>query len=530
MKTRAHDADAARYYDQGFWRHEDLWEDVEARVAAHPDKPALRCGDAAIGYGELRTAAIALSQRLATAGIERGDVVILCGRHSIEGVVALFACFHRGVTLAPLPPMFSAHQLRTVAQQTAAKAAVGFGADGPRALVRGIADAVETVIEIADGDLMALAATEVGDVAREPTDPDALSLLMHSSGTTAAPKGIAHSTNTVRAGAEGVLARWELTGDDTLLVVAEFGFVGGLVFGYLPALLAGATAVLLPKWDPAEALRLIEEQRCAFVLLMPTHAQDVLFCEERSHRDLSSLRVLVAPGLSAERRVQMRDAFGVPPLGDYGLSEVPGNSSHPRDAPWDKILTTDGPPFDGNEVRILDEDDRPVPAGEPGQIVLTGPSRFLGFFRNDELTAASLTDWGGYRTGDVGTLDADGYLTFLGRSKDIIRRGGVTIVPAEIEPVILRHEAVREVALVGVEDERLGERSCAALLLQPGAEPPTLEQLQDFLEGEGVAKYCWPEYIEVFEEFPRTSSLKAVKRDIVGEVEERLGIRERARA
>ncbi len=525
MRTRAHDADAARYYEQRYWRSEDLWEDLEARVAEQPDKLALRCGDQSISYAGFRRAAVALSARLAAEGVGRGDVVILCGRHSIEGVVALYACFHRGVTLAPLPPMFNAHQLRTVAEQTSAVAAISFGGDGPRDLVRGIADAVPALVDVADGDLDALAATDA-DAGRTRTDPDALSLLMHSSGTTAAPKGIAHSTNTVRAGAEGVLARWELTGEDTLLVVAEFGFVGGLVFGYLPALLAGSTAVLLPKWDPAEALRLIEQHRCAFVLLMPTHAQDVLFCEERSRRDLSSLRVLVAPGLSAERREQMRHAFGVPPLGDYGLSEVPGNASHPRDAPWEKVLATEGPPFDGNELRILGEDGEPVPTGEPGQIVLTGPSRFLGFFRNEALTAESLTDWGGYRTGDVGTVDADGYLTFLGRSKDIIRRGGVTIVPAEIEPVILRHPAVREVALVGVADERLGERGCAALLLQPGFAAPSLAELQAFLEQAGVAKYCWPEYIEVFDEFPRTSSLKAVKREIVTEVAARMGVGE----
>jgi non-ribosomal peptide synthetase component E (peptide arylation enzyme) len=150
--------------------------------------------------------------------------------------------------------------------------------------------------------------------------------------------------------------------------------------------------------------------------------------------------------------------------------------------------------------------------------VINGPSRLLGFLGNDELTRSSLTDWGGYRTGDIGTLDDDGYFTFVGRDKDIIRRGGLTIVPTEVELVLLRHPAIREVALVGIDDERLGERACAAVILQPGAPDPTLHELQEFLGREGIAKYTWPEALELFDDFPRTPSLKAVKRGIRAEV------------
>ena len=133
---------------------------------------------------------------------------------------------------------------------------------------------------------------------------------------------------------------------------------------------------------------------------------------------------------------------------------------------------------------------------------MNGPSRFLGFLGNDELTEASLTDWGGYRTGDLGALDADGHLLFIGRSKDIIRRGGVTIVPAEVEPVIMRHPDVHEVAIVPLPDERMGERACAAIIPVAGHEVPTLEELQEFLAAEGVAKYTWPERVEAVRGLP----------------------------
>ena len=135
-------------------------------------------------------------------------------------------------------------------------------------------------------------------------------------------------------------------------------------------------------------------------------------------------------------------------------------------------------------------------------MIVNGPSRFLGFLNNDDLTRESLTDWGGYRTGDLGMLDEDGHFIYVGRSKDIIRRGGVTIVPAEVEPVILRHPAVHEVAIVPLPDDRLGERACAAIIARDGHAAPTLTELQEFLDAEGVAKYTWPESVEVFERVP----------------------------
>jgi acyl-CoA synthetase (AMP-forming)/AMP-acid ligase II len=515
MSTLRFQPEADRYYAEGHWRAGDLWTDFAARAHAQPDKVALVLDDRRVTYDELRRAAVALSARL--GAVQPGEVVLLLGRHSIEAAVAVLGCLHRGVVLAPLPPMFNVNQLSALAGQTRARAIVGFGGEKEIAKCEAAAPLVEQLVTLTPATVDELIAEDAADE-RSERRADDIAMVMHSSGTTSTPKGIVHSSNTLRYATEGVCRRWGIDGDDRCLVATEFGFVGGMVFGYLPVLLNGGTGVLMSRWEPEQALRLIEEHRCTYVLLMPTHAADTLVAAQATTRDLSSMRVLAAPGLTPERRLAMQEAFGIPPLADYGLSEVPGHAAHGLQEPQAKMLTTEGRPYEGTEIRILDAGGAPLPAGEVGDVVVNGPSRFLFFLGNDELTRETLTGWGGYRTGDLGYLDDDGHLVYVGRSKDIIRRGGVTIVPAELESVLMRHPAVHEAAVVPLPDERLGERACAALILNAGERAPTLADIQEFLEREGIAKYMWPESVEVFDEFPRTPSLKPVKREVVRQI------------
>lgn len=520
MSTLTFQPEADRYYAEGYWRDGDLWSDFARRAADSPDKTALILDDRSFSFDQLRRAAAGVSAQLANGGVQPADVVILLGRHSIEAAVAMLGCMHRGVVIAPLPPMFNESQLSALIAQTRATALLTFGGEKELAKCRQVADQVPFFLPI-EPELVDRLATEEHQNEHVPRHADDLAMVLHSSGTTSVPKGIAHSSNTLRYATEGICKRWELTGEDIYLVVCEFGFVGGLVFGYFPPLFNGATGVLVNRWRAEDALRLIDEHRCTYVLSMPTHSADLILAKSESRRELPSMRVLAAPGLTRERRIAMREAFGVPPLGDYGLSEVPGHAAHGLHEHDEKIFLTEGRPYDGTEIRIVDEHERPVPATTVGSVIVNGPSRFLGFLGNDDLTRESLTDWGGYRTGDLGYLDEDGQFVYVGRSKDIIRRGGVTIVPAEVEPVILRHPHVHEVAIVPIPDERLGERACAAIIPAEGKSAPTLEEIQRFLDAEGVAKYTWPESVEIFREFPRTPSLKVVKRDVVRQILDR---------
>src|SRR3954451_17133789 len=201
--------EAARYYAQGYWQDGDLWSDFDARSREHTNRVALRLEDRVVRYAELRRAAVAVSHRLADAGVAPGDVVILLGRHSIEAAVAMLGCLHRGAVLAPLPPMFNVTQLATLARQTRAKALVGFGGGKEIAKCEQAASLVERLLILRPESLDELIGEDALDE-RSERRADEIAVVMHSSGTTAAPKGIAHSSNTLRYATEGICRRWGL--------------------------------------------------------------------------------------------------------------------------------------------------------------------------------------------------------------------------------------------------------------------------------------------------------------------------------
>jgi acyl-coenzyme A synthetase/AMP-(fatty) acid ligase len=506
---------AARYRAEGHWRDDSLWSDFQASVASFSTKRAIACGGRTMTFDELDRAAAGLAGELAARSVKQGDVVAIFGRNSLEAAVSMLACIRIGAVMAPMPLMFGAQQLGALLDQCTATALICIG---DRQLEKGVeahsADCAWALVPCDQERIEKFLTEPPSTFPPTPLDPDAPSLLLHSSGTTSTPKAIVHSSNTMRYAGEQVRERWQLTSEDVYLVVCEFGFVGSLLFGYVPAMLSGALMVMPERWNPADALRLVEEYRVTFLLTMPTHTADILSETQAEDYDTSSIRVLAAFALTPIRRREVEERFGTPPISDYGLSEVPGNCTHGLGEPTDKTMKTEGWPYQGTEVRIVDQDGNQLGPETEGSIEVDGPSRFLYFMGNPELTESLIAPWGGYRTGDRGYLDADEHLVFLGRSKDTIERGGVQILPAEVEPVLLEHSSLREVSVIPYPDERLGERVCAALILVDDAKAPTVEELQSFLEEKGVAKYIWPEMVEVFEDFPRTSSLKPIKKEI----------------
>jgi non-ribosomal peptide synthetase component E (peptide arylation enzyme) len=193
------------------------------------------------------------------------------------------------------------------------------------------------------------------------------------------------------------------------------------------------------------------------------------------------------------------------------------------DQDWDRLRTTEGQCLPGTEVLICDDDDQPLPAGTPGHILVRGPNRFLGYYGAQQLTRESISSAGYFRTGDIGSVDADGYMTFVSRSKDIIRRGGVTITPSDVETVLRTHPRIADVAVIALPDPRFGERPCACVITRD-SQDLSLPEITQFLESVEFARYQWPEVVQRCDSFPRTPSLKVKKNELRDLIIQRLGI------
>jgi acyl-CoA synthetase (AMP-forming)/AMP-acid ligase II len=520
-----------QYYAAGHWREETLWESFVEVASARPDDVAFVDGERTLRFEQLRAEAERLGRAFIARGLGAGDVVAVHGRHCLESTITIAACAYASLVPALLPHMFATEQIRAILDNSGAKALVTLGE--PAEIERALAactgrSLLAVVVPDSGGDhgpdrhpwSAFIALGNGSSTGPSPRSADDLALLIFSSGTTGEPKGVMHSDNTIRFSAEAY-SRFQTIGpSDVNLVVTAFGFVGSSVLGTYLTYLVGCCTVLQRSWNAGEALALVAKHRVTHLLLMPTHAIDVLESPLLDATDCSSLRRGVLAGINEAHRLDARRRFCARPYPMYGMSESPAHVTGSTDDAIDDLRTTEGRPMPGTDLLICDDDDRPVAIGAQGNILVRGPNRFLGYYRNEALNRASLTSDGFFRTGDVGVLDDKGMLTFVSRSKDIIRRGGVTITPADIEAALRPHPRLADVSVVPVPDPRLGERACACVITRDGADV-SLAELTQFLESRAFPRYQWPEFVERFDEFPRTPSLKVQKPELRRRVLER---------
>ena len=511
---------AKQYYAAGYWRSEDLWTSFCRVAARDPRAVALQEGRHEVTFGELLARAEIFGTAALASGCRQGDVLIVHGRHCIEAVTAILGCAFGDLVVAILPSMFSVRQIGEIIQSTQARALITLGEEAEigRAASAARSHGLAIVVtpdshQDAAGELHWSEFVARGSplrTQRSGASPDTPSLLTFSSGTTGAPKGVIHSTNTLRYTVEAYCALQSIGAADTSLVICAFGFVGSSILGVYLTFLAGCRTVLLRTWDVDQTLHLIESCRVTHALLMPTHAIDVLNSPRLDSTDCSSLYRGVVAGVSEAQRLDVRKRLCARPFPMYGMSESPGHVTGSMEDDWDRLRTTEGRCLPGTEVLICDDNDTPLPANQPGNILVRGPNRFLGYYGAGQLTRDSISSEGYFRTGDVGFVDPDGYMTFVSRSKDIIRRGGVTITPSDIETVLRTHPRIADVAVIALPDPRFGERPCACVITRD-SQDMSLEEITSFLESVELARYLWPEVVQRCESFPRTPSLKVRK-------------------
>jgi len=344
-------------------------------------------------------------------------------------------------------------------------------------------------------------------------DPLTPALLLFTSGSTSAPKGVLHGHNGLMAEARSLQGTHEITGDDVMLMPYPITHIGGFSYGALLPFVSGMTVVLLDVWEPASALALMENEGVTFLSAVPTVIDSLLASEAFSPKAADSVRLITMGGtrvtgasvLSASRHFDCVCKRG------YGMTEMPTYTSTPGDRDQSNWATSDGLPTGISQIRVVDDDGHAVPDGTSGEILAQGPELFMGYL-DPRLNDQAFTEDGWFRTGDLGTLDHRGAIRIDGRKKDIIIRNGENISAAEVEELLLNHPAVRDVAVVAVRDPDVGERACAVVVTSDVTF--ALSEMVQFLEKAGLATFKHPELLVLRNELPMTPNGK-IRKDLL---------------
>ncbi|MEE1757836.1 class I adenylate-forming enzyme family protein [Streptomyces sp. SP18BB07] len=440
----------------------------DRRAALDPDGAAVSDGRQTLTNVQLLRRVQAAARHLRDLGIGPGDVVALKLTNRVEFVLLLFAAWRLGATITPVNPSMT--DVEVARQLTDSGARLLVSEDGAAPVADGTA-------VLAVGELHEDAAAEP-DEAPVP-DPSALALLIYTSGTTGVPKGVMLDHANIDAMADMGRRALEVGPTDRCLLILPLFHVNGIVVSTLVPLLAGASVTIADRFHPDTFFDVVERERPTFFSAVPTIYSMLAALPEQVRPDTSSLRfgVCGAAPASAELLTRFEARYGFPLVEGYGLSEgTCGSTINPVAGP--RRAGTVGLPFPGQEIRIVDPGGSEVPPGADGEVVVRGPNVMRGYLGRPEETAKVLVD-GWLHTGDVGRLDADGYLTLVGRSKDMIIRGGENIYPKEIEDVLVGDPAVLEAAVIGVPDEKWGEVVVAYVQPRPGStvDPSALQSL-----------------------------------------------------
>ncbi|MCU1620500.1 MAG: AMP-dependent synthetase and ligase [Modestobacter sp.] len=521
-----------RYTAEGLWTGRLITDFLDEVAAADPDKLAAIDARGQTTYGELKRLSDRAALGLLELGVRPGDVVSFQLPNWTEFLVLHFALTRIGAVNNPLIPIYRDREVGFMVALARSTVIVvpqefrGFDYPGMVQRLRGdwpdlrhvlVVDGPTTDSQTSWQEFIETPWEERRDPAELDAlrpDPDDVTLLIFTSGTTGEPKGVMHTHNTLVAANAPLPDRLGVGRDSVVHMASTFAHLTGFLYGVrLPTQVGGATAVYQDVWDPARFVDLVEEHRISYTSAATPFLHDTLQVPGLDARDVSSLRLFCCMGAPIPRAIMRQARRALPRLtvlGGWGQSEnglvtlgVPGD-------PEEKLVERDGYPWPGMEIRVVGFAGEPLEPGQEGRLQVRGPFLFVGYAERLEMTRASFDgDW--FETGDLASIDAEGYLNITGRTKDVIIRGGENIPVAYIENVLYEHPSLTAVAVVGVPDPRLQERACAVVTLVPGVDSFTLAEMRAFLDRKGVSRHYWPESLEVVGELPRTASGKIQK-------------------
>jgi cyclohexanecarboxylate-CoA ligase len=504
------------YLDDNAWRRPDHTAIVNYEYGTN-EKSLLT-------FRELKRRVDQVAWSLIELGIEPGDTVSMQLPNWWQFIAVHLACVRIGAATNPLMPIFRERELSFMLALAESKIVIvpkKFRDTDHEEMIEHVRPSLpalrHVIIVGREGkgsfDQMLLSSQPPANVeeifkARRPT-ADGVVQLLYTSGTTGEPKGVMHTSRSLLRNMLACIDSLKLDVDDPILSSTPLAHQLGFILGVVVPIVVGMTNVMQDVWNANVALDRINENGVTFAMGATPFLADLIDGAAR-RGGAGSLKTFLSAGAPIPRLLvkRAREEIGFKVLSAYGMTENLIVSSTRTGDPEQKVYETDGTPTTGIELRVVDSGGKPLPRGEAGRLVTRGTSMFKGYLKRPELYNVDQDGW--FDTGDLARLDVDGYVTITGRWKDVIIRGGENIPVVEIENVLYRHPAIKQIAIVAMPDERLGERSCAFVVCREETRLD-FKEMQDFLKVAGVARSYWPERLEPLDELPMTASGKIQK-------------------
>jgi cyclohexanecarboxylate-CoA ligase len=474
-----------------------------------------------LSYSELSRRVSCVAANLGKLGVRRGDVVSFQIPNWWQFIAIHLACVRIGAISNPLMPIFRERELDFMVRSSGAKVLIvpkrfrSFNYEKLAGRIRQQVASLEHVIVIdGDGDnsfeaVLLQSTKNAAGNKQNALQPNDIMKIMYTSGTTGEPKGVMHTSNTLLCSMKTVSERLDLTRDDVIFMPSPFAHSIGFCYGIMMSIYLGAPLVTMDLWDADRAADIMERHDVSFMFGATPFLADMANLPGIEQRGLAKFRLFltagapVPPSLVDRAKTVLRASI-VP---GYGMTELGLVSSVLPSGP-DRSLDSDGLVLPHAELRVVDSGQRELARGREGELQCRGSSLFVGYHRRSDLYEIDQQGW--FSTGDLGRMDEDGFIRIVGRSKDIIIRGGENIPVVEVEKLIHEMSQVKEVAIVGIPDKRLGERGCAFVSLHENGKL-TLRQLTDFLVSMNLARQYMPEKLVVLDDIPKTPAGKIQK-------------------
>ena len=512
---------AREAYAQGYWVHETLANALARAASEEPERVLVIDGSVRLNAHSLHAQASALAQVMA-ARFPVGSVISFMLPNWHEAAVIYLAATLAGMVAHPVLPSLREHDLRFMLDDVDSRMIfipAQFRGHQSAAMLASVVQQLDTPpqVVVVRGDCGSHIAYDslFQDVAPCPLpapDPDAVRMIMYTSGTTGSPKGVMHSHNSLHALIRQLGSHWLVEPGDKFLVASPISHIGGSIYAFECPLLLGSSVVLMEQWDADQAVGQLLEERCTHFAGATPFLVQTLAAARRAQTRIPDLKLFVCGGASVPPSLirEAADYFERAVVTRvYGSTEVPVTTVGVTD-PGDVAHAANS---DGQAgIATIKLTDATGASAETGEVLARGPQMLVGYVHpGDE--ASVFDDLGYYRTGDLGRWIDDDYLVIAGRIKDIIIRNGENISPKEVEDLLLGHPDIAEIAIVGLPDPRTGERACA-VIVPNGPAQADVGSLAEFLIAKGVAKFKIPEQIAVWDALPKNDAGKVLKHQI----------------